>query len=124
MLRQVSPTQALTAALELNEFVQKLPARMNRVLDTVADNRLRIHVDAIDETELISGLHKIANRITTGLLLAALIVGAALLMRVDTRFRLFGYPGFAMLLFIGAVAGLLILVYDIMTHDRKRRPPV
>lgn len=37
-----------------------------------------------------------ANRITLGLVLAALIVGAALLMRVETTFRLFGYPGFAM----------------------------
>jgi ubiquinone biosynthesis protein len=40
-------------------------------------------VDAIDERSLLASLHKIANRITVGLLLAALIVGAALMMRVS-----------------------------------------
>jgi ubiquinone biosynthesis protein len=122
MVRQLSPSHALSAALELNEFVQRLPARANRVLDTIADNQLRLRVDAIDERELISGLQKIANRITTGLVLAALILSAAMLMRVETSFRIFGYPGFAMLLFIGAVIGGGVLVYDIITHDRKQRP--
>jgi ubiquinone biosynthesis protein len=121
MLRQLSPTQVLGATLELNEFVQRLPARMNRVLDNIADNQLRLRIDAIDEAELISGLQKIANRITTGLVLAALILGAALLMRVETSWRILGYPGLAMLLFIGALAGGGALVYDIIMHDRKQR---
>lgn len=121
MLRQMSPTQALAGALELNEFVQELPGRLNRLMDRVADNRIRIKVDAIDETELISGMQKIANRITTGLILAALIVGAAMLMRVPTSFTIFGYPGFAILLFVGAVIGGLLLVHDIITHDRRSR---
>ena len=121
MLRQMSPTQALAGALELNEFVQELPGRLNRVMDRVADNRIRIKVDAIDETALITGMQKIANRITTGLILAALIVGAAMLMRVQTSFTILGYPGFAILLFTGAVVGGLLLVYDIATHDRKGR---
>src|SRR5262249_34835150 len=40
-----------------------------------------------------------------GLVLAALIVGAALLMRVPTNFQLFGYPGLAMICFLAAAAG-------------------
>ena len=121
MLRQMSPTQALAGALELNEFVQELPGRLNRLMDRVADNRIAIKVDAIDEVELIGGMQKIANRITTGLILAALIIGAAMLMRVQTAFTILGYPGFAILLFVGAVVGGLLLVYDIITHDRRNR---
>ncbi|HEX6308720.1 MAG TPA: AarF/UbiB family protein [Longimicrobiales bacterium] len=121
MVRQLSPTQALAGALELNEFIQALPGRLNRMLDRVADNRIRIKVDAIDETELISGMQKIANRITTGLILAALIIGAAMLMRVQTPFTILGYPGFAILLFVGAVVGGVALLYDILSHDRKTK---
>jgi ubiquinone biosynthesis protein len=121
MLGQLSPTQALSTALELNEFVQELPRRLNRMLDRVADNQLRIRVDAIDEIELISGLQKIANRIATGVVLAALIMGAALLARVETDFQILGYPGLAILLFIGAVIGGVLLLYDVLTHDRKPR---
>jgi ubiquinone biosynthesis protein len=75
MVRQASPAQALSTALEMNEFVQELPGRLNRMLDRVAENRIRIKVDAIDEGELITGIQKVANRITAGLILAALIVG-------------------------------------------------
>jgi ubiquinone biosynthesis protein len=118
MLKQFSPTQALAATLELNEFVQQLPSRLNRMMDRVADNQIRFKIDAIDETELISGMQKIANRITTGIIVAAMIIGAAMLMRVQTRFTIFGYPGLAILLFAGAVACGVWLLYDILLHDR------
>lgn len=77
----------------------------------------------IDEGAVIDGLQKVANRITLGLILAALIVGAAMIMRIETSFRLFGYPGLAMLLFLVAGTGALWLAIDIITHDRasKRR---
>jgi ubiquinone biosynthesis protein len=121
MLKQLSPTQALATALDTNEFLQELPARLNRMLDQVADNKVRIRVDVIDEAELITGIQKVANRITAGLILAALIVGAAMLARVDTQFRILGYPGVAILLFAGAAIGGVLLLYEILRHDRK--PP-
>ena len=40
-----------------------------------------------------------------GVILAALVVGAALMMRVPTSFTLFGYPGIAMIFFLLAAAG-------------------
>jgi ubiquinone biosynthesis protein len=79
-------------------------------------------VDAIDEDLLIEGLQKIANRITMGLILAALIVGAALLMQVQTHFRILGYPGLAILCFLAAAAGGLALVVSIVRSDLKARP--
>jgi ABC-type polysaccharide/polyol phosphate export permease len=82
---------------------------------------LRLNVDAVDERLLIAGLHKIANRIALGLILAALIVGAALLMQVETRFRILGYPGLAILLFLAAAVGGIWLVISIVVRDRE--PP-
>ena len=98
---------------------------MNRILDRLADNELQVKVDAIDETRLMEGLQKIANRIALGLVLAALIVGAALLMQVETSFRLFGYPGLAILLFLAAAAGGVGLAVSILASDiqaRRKRP--
>lgn len=34
-----------------------------------------------------------------------MIVGAAMLMRVETSFRLMGYPGLAILFFLGTASG-------------------
>ena len=55
--------------------------------------------------QLVIGFQKVANRITVGLIIAALIVGAAMLMRVETSFRIWGYPGLAILLFSSEFAG-------------------
>ncbi|HEX2163323.1 MAG TPA: AarF/UbiB family protein [Thermoanaerobaculia bacterium] len=119
MLRDLSPGSVVGGLLEAKELAEQLPARVNQILGHLAENRLRVEVDAIDETEIVRAVQKVANRITTGVVLAALIVGAALMMRVETAFRLFGYPGFAMLCFLAAAAGGVALLWDIVRHDRR-----
>ena len=119
IMRSISPSNLLAGAVDVKEFAEKLPARVNRILDAVGNNELRLKVDAIDEKVVLDGLQKVANRITLGLVVAALIVGAALLMRVETSFRIFGYPGLAMILFLLAAAAGFILAFNILLHDKK-----
>jgi len=121
ILKSVAPNNLLSSVVDLKEFVEKLPTRVNRILDAAGNNNLRLKVDAIDEKIVLEGLQKVANRITLGLVVAALIVGAAMLMRVDTSFRIFGYPGLAMILFLLAAAAGLVLVFSILFYDEKRR---
>ena len=80
-----------------------------------------VKVDAIDEHLLMEGIQKIANRITLGLVLAALIVGAAMLMDVPTSFRILGYPGLAIIFFIAAATGGLLLVFNTLFYDEKAK---
>jgi predicted unusual protein kinase regulating ubiquinone biosynthesis (AarF/ABC1/UbiB family) len=121
MARDLSLGTFFSTAVELKNFVQHLPGRVNRILDRLADNEFQVKVDAIDEAQLMEGMQKVANRIATGLVLAALIVGAALLMRVETDFRLFGYPGLAILLFLAAAIGGLGLLGTILVNDIRAR---
>jgi len=121
ILRSVEPNNLLSGVVDLKQFVEKLPMRVNRILDSAGNNELRFKVDAIDEKVVLEGLQKVANRITLGLVVAALIVGAAMLMRVDTTFRIFGYPGLAMIFFLLAAAAGLLLVFNILFYDEKRR---
>jgi len=117
-VKSVSAGNLLAAFLEAKELIEKLPGRVNQFMELVSSNKLRLKIDTIDEDLLMAGLQKIANRITLGLILASLILGAALLMRIETSFRLFGYPGFAIIFFLGATAGALVLVYSILKSDR------
>jgi ubiquinone biosynthesis protein len=119
--RELSLSSIFSTAVELKNFVQYLPGRVNRILDRLADNELEVRVDAIDETRLMEGMQKVANRITLGLVLAALIVGAALLMDVPTSFQLFGYPGLAIMLFLAAVAGGAVLAVTILANDIRAK---
>jgi ubiquinone biosynthesis protein len=124
MRKNLSLGSVLQATLETNEFLQQLPKRLNTALDALATKDLRIQVDAIDEAYLLKGLHKIANRITCGLVLASLIIGAALLTRVDTPFKIWGYPGLAMILFACATAGVLMLLFEIFGTDKRHEREV
>jgi predicted unusual protein kinase regulating ubiquinone biosynthesis (AarF/ABC1/UbiB family) len=117
LLQSASPGNLFSAMLDAKEFAERLPGRVNRILDLVAGNELKLKVDSIDETRLMMGLQKIANRITLGLLLASLIVGAALLMQVETSFRILGYPGLAIVFFLLAAAGACALMFSILFGD-------
>ena len=116
-LQSFSSGNLISLLLEAKEFLEKLPSRLNRFTELVAGNKLRVKVDSFNESLLVTTLQKIANRITLGLILAALIIGAALLMRVDTTFRLFGYPGIAILFFFLAAGGGLALAWQIVRSD-------
>jgi predicted unusual protein kinase regulating ubiquinone biosynthesis (AarF/ABC1/UbiB family) len=122
MLKALSPGRVFANALELNQLVQKLPSRLNRLLDHVSDDGVSVHVRVTEEVWLMEGMQKIANRLTSGLILAALIVGAALMMRVQTRFTIWGYPGIAMLFFLGAALMGIWLLMGIVRADVHRRP--
>jgi ubiquinone biosynthesis protein len=119
VLKSIAPGNLLSGAVEVKEFVEKLPRRVNRILDALDNNDFKIKVDTIDEKVLLEGLQKVANRITLGLVLAALILGASLLMRVETSFRILGYPGFPMIFFLLAAIAGIALVASIVFYDVK-----
>jgi predicted unusual protein kinase regulating ubiquinone biosynthesis (AarF/ABC1/UbiB family) len=117
--KEATQGNAINALLEMKNFTVQLPSRLNRIMDAVANAELEVKVKATDAKMVVEGIEKVANRITHGILLAALIIGAALLTRVDTSWHLFGYPGFAMLCFLAAALGAVTLIYKIYAHDRK-----
>jgi len=86
MRQRMRPTRErlYATALDAREFVEELPGRVNRLLDATANGELKVKVDAIDEDLLLKSMRQVANRVTMGLVLAALIIGAAMLARVES----------------------------------------
>ena len=123
MLQELKPDNFFAQALEAKKLTEKLPERLNIISERLANNEFEIKIDAIDEQRLTDGFQKVANRISIGLIIAALIIGAALLMRIPSTFTLLGYPGLAMILFsIAAVIGLwLVLKMMLKDEDLKLR---
>ncbi len=105
------------AVTETKDFLGALPRRMNEILDLVASNKLQVKVNSIDEHKLMVGLQKVANRITLGLILSALIMGSSTLVKVDTSFKIWGYSGMAFILFTMAAAGSILLMIQILFKD-------
>jgi predicted unusual protein kinase regulating ubiquinone biosynthesis (AarF/ABC1/UbiB family) len=122
-LKSASQANLFSTALEVRDFAERLPGRLNRILDALSGNDLRLKIEVIDHGSIIDGLQKVANRIALGLVLAALVVGAAMLMRVETAFTILGYPGLAMLLFLAAAAGGFWMAWSVLAGDVKSRVP-
>jgi len=117
MLKDISPGHMFTSILEAKSFAEKFPSHINRILDLASNNNLSVKV--IDEPLLVDSFQKVANRISLSLILASLIVGAALLMRVSTRFTILGYPGLAILCFLAAAAGGIAMAVQIQFYDQR-----
>ncbi len=125
MKKQATQGSALSALLEMKDFVGGLPSRVNRVMDTFTNGELEVKVRAVDAKVVMEGFQKIANRITAGIVLASLIMGASTLMQIQTNFHIFGYPGLAILCFLAAAAGGFWLVINIFVQDHRgrKKPP-
>jgi ubiquinone biosynthesis protein len=122
LLKSLSPGNLMSTVIEAKDLITRMPARINRLLDAAADNKLGVKVDTgIDATQLMVGLQKVANRIAVGLILGALIVGASFLMQIPTNFRIFGYPGLAMFFFLLAAGGGIGLLVVSLSNDIKAK---
>ena len=121
LLQAATPGNVMAAAMEAKEFAERLPGRVNKVMDALAEGELRLNIQGIDEQDIMRGVQKLANRVTTGVVIASLVIGAALVMRIPTHARLFGYPALAIVLFLAAAAAAAWLLVSIQLSDLPQR---
>ncbi len=124
MMKSLSPANLATEFMEMQELIRESPKRVSEFLQTLAANKLRVHITGLEESRLMENLQKIANRISTGVIVAALIIGGAMMTKVPSSVMLWGYPAVAFVLFlIGAGLGIALVVQS-MLRDRKAKPPM
>lgn len=117
MIRELAPEELFSVLLESKNLVEHLPSRLNKISENLANNEFKVIIDAIDQKRFTDGFQKVANRITLGLIIASMIIGAAMLMSIPSSFTIFGYPGLAILFFLLAAFGGLYLSYTILFKD-------
>lgn len=106
--------------IELAEIGTQLPQQLRDTFELLARNRLRVRISGLGEARLLENLQKIANRISTGLISAGLVVAAALTLRINAGPRLLGYPALALILFLVAFGLAVTLVVNALRSDRRR----
>lgn len=113
----------LSAAVEAKEFTGRFHQRANRIMDSLAEGEFRVHVDAIDQERLHRVIQSSASRLTLGIIIAAALLGAALMARLPTSAQLLGYPAIATVCFLFAfVAGVALGVWVLLTDRRAAKP--
>lgn len=115
----LKPERLISFFIEGKRLLRFMPKRMNEVFKHFAKNDFKVTIDAIDEKRITDGFQKVANRITLGLILSSMILGASILMRVPSDFTIFGYPGLAILFFMLSAIGGIILSLIILFRDEN-----
>lgn len=105
-------------ALDGRQALLDAPEQLSQVLRLLSQNRLRFRIDGLEESHLIENLQKIANRIATGVIAAALFVAGSMLSHAGGGDRYTTLP--LVMYAVGAVmsAGLLL-----SSLRRDRSPP-
>jgi ubiquinone biosynthesis protein len=119
--QKFAPRNFYPAMLDLNQLALDFPHRAREIIDLTAAGKLSLGIKLTQAEEFLGGIHKVANRITVGVVIAALLISSSLIMRVPSRFSIFGYPGLAVLGYLLASVAGFYVVASIMLRDRKDR---
>ena len=119
LAQKFNPRNFYPALLDLNQLVLDLPHRAREILDLTAGGKLSVGIKLTQAEEFLAGIHKIANRITVGVVIAALLISSSLMMRVPSTFSIFGYPGLAVLGYLLASVAAFYLILSTVLRDRR-----
>lgn len=102
-------------------LLDQLPNDLSRLVRSLRASGVQVHVDVAHLKRVGDQLDRAANRLTLGIVIAALIIGSSIVMTVGGGPTLLGLPAFGLLGFVGAVVGSLWLVRSIWRSGRERQ---
>lgn len=107
--------QGLSESLKM---LGSLPADMSRLMRAIRRGRIEVHLDIRSLKEVGNKLDRAASRLTLGVVTAALIIGSAIVLNVQSDREAFGLPVFGLLGFVGAALGGVWLLFSIWRSGR------
>ena len=109
------------SAGEMLALIADLPHDLSRLLRAARRGRLEIHIDVTHLKHVGNQLDNAANRLTVGIVVAALIIGSSIVMTVSGGPQLMGLPLFGLVGYLGAAAGGVWLLLSIWKSSRADR---
>jgi ubiquinone biosynthesis protein len=105
---------AVDTVKEYQTFVHTFPSQMSQILKKMMSDKFTIDFVHKGLEELMGEMDRSSNRLTFGVIVAALIIGSSLVMAFGGGPKLFGYPflgimGFLVAGFLGLWLAFLIL---------------
>lgn len=121
LLSAASPSRIVSAALDAKELAERLPDRMNRLLESLADGRIHIRIEGMDEREIMRSVQKLANRAAAGLAVAAFVLAAAIFSVSSHGPRWWGISAFTVVFLGVAVVLGAAIVHSTRRNDLPQR---
>ncbi|HEY2851342.1 MAG TPA: AarF/UbiB family protein [Gemmatimonadaceae bacterium] len=111
--RELNPRKLLQVMMQSGDLLSALPHRLDLLTQRLSTGDFEMRIEIPQLTMLLNGLQKVANRIFSGLVLAAIVIASAML--INTR-KTLGTWGFVV---AGAVSAWMVV--SIWWGDRHRR---
>ena len=100
-----------TTSIDLRDLLTSLPFELKRIVKNMAKGRITLTFQHKGLDRLILEIDRASNRLSFALIIAAIIVGSSLIMRMDTKYTLFGYSLIGILGYIFAgVLGIWLVI--------------
>jgi ubiquinone biosynthesis protein len=103
----------------MTELISHLPDDVGATMRSVRRGRLQVKIDLLGLDRFGHRVQQAANRITLGVVIAALIVGTAIAMTAQVDSRFFGLPLLGLLSFLSSFVGGLWLLWAIWRSGRR-----
>ena len=92
--------EALQTFSDYKSFLSRLPGQAEHIMDKVAGDRLRIEFVHRGLEDFMGEMDRSSNRLTFGVIMAALVIGSSLVISTDTAPRIWGYAAIGVLGFL------------------------
>ncbi|GMR04891.1 MAG: AarF/ABC1/UbiB kinase family protein [Thermodesulfobacteriota bacterium] len=120
--RRFSPSTVIEETGELvndyKDFFKEFPARANRIMKDAVEGKVRIEFLHKGLEEFMGEMDRSSNRLTFGLIVAALVIASSLVITSGAEPRLFGYPALGVIGFVIASCLGLWLVIQILRSGK------
>ncbi len=90
---------------DMRELITPFPHELRRILEKLSRGELELEFHHKGLEKLMLQVERSANRLSFSLIIAAIIVGSSLIMRLEVGYKFLGYPLFGILGFV--FAGIL-----------------
>ena len=107
-----------THFLDIFRFAKNLPRDMKELLNRISRNKFKIDLEHRGLDRFIQELDKSMNRLSSSMIISALLIGSSIVMQTDKGPQLFGFPFLA---FLGYTSAVLIGLWWVIAIIRSGR---
>jgi ubiquinone biosynthesis protein len=107
-----------THFLDIFRFSKNLPRDLKELLSRVSRNKFKIDLEHRGLDRFIQELDKSMNRLSSSMIISALLIGSSIIMQTDKGPQLFGFPFLA---FLGYTSAVIIGLWWVIAIIRSGR---
>jgi ubiquinone biosynthesis protein len=103
---------------EFGDFLVQFPKDIKSIVEKMKSGKLKIEFQHMGLEKMEESIEKSSNRLSISVIIAAILIGSALLLHAKTPPMIFGIPILGLAGFVTAVVMGIVLIHSIYKKGR------